>query len=172
MLEGIKNFFINDEDDYEEEGESEPMTTSEQKKPQATKMKSGGLVNEIKVIKPDSFNDVRIAAKDLRLNYPVIINLTDLDNNSLGRTLDFLDGVLFTLDGDIMSISAKTYLLTPKSTSISSSFTDNNAYLSKEGDFATAKKDTRQAANKNTAQPMRPTGSQNTVVQSQPITLK
>ncbi len=69
---------------------------------------------QVAIYKPQYFDDIRITADELKGGKPVIINFTEISDNSYQRMLDCLSGVLYAIDGDLVKISDYIYLASPK----------------------------------------------------------
>ena len=48
----------------------------------------------------------------------VVLNLELLDKPAITRMLDFLNGVAYTMDGEIKNVSQGTYIITPRGINI------------------------------------------------------
>ena len=69
---------------------------------------------QVAIYKPQYFDDIRITADELKNGKPVIINFTEISDNSYQRMLDCLSGVLYAIDGDLVKISDYIYMASPK----------------------------------------------------------
>ena len=74
---------------------------------------------ELKVVKPESFDEVSSIADHLLANCTVVLNLELLDKAASLRMLDFLNGVTYSTDGDIKNVSKSTYIITPHNVDVS-----------------------------------------------------
>lgn len=74
---------------------------------------------ELKVVRPDSFEEVSDIANYLLDGCTVVLNVEILDKASTVRMLDFLNGVTYSKDGDIKKVSQSTYIITPSGIDIS-----------------------------------------------------
>ena len=68
---------------------------------------------ELKVIRPESYEEVRTVADNLIAGCTVVLNVEALDKHVIFRMLDFLNGVTYTTDGYIKSVAANTFIITP-----------------------------------------------------------
>jgi cell division inhibitor SepF len=112
-----KNKTVEDEiefKDFEEKVENEkpPVAPPVKKEEPAPASIEGGNI-ELKVVRPESFEDVSIAADHLIDGCTVVLNLELLDRPAVIRMLDFLNGVTYTLDGEIKNVAPNTYIITP-----------------------------------------------------------
>ena len=74
---------------------------------------AGGSNIELKVVRPATFNEVSTIADYLLEGCTVVLNAELLEKPTCIRMLDFLNGVTYTLDGEIRSIAPNTYIVTP-----------------------------------------------------------
>ncbi len=74
---------------------------------------------ELKLVHPESFDEVSDIADYLLDGCTVVLNVELLDKASTVRMLDFLNGVTYTKDGDIKRVSASTYIITPNGIGVS-----------------------------------------------------
>lgn len=68
---------------------------------------------ELKVTRPEKFADVTTIADYLLDGCTVVLNMELMDKTAGMRMLDFLNGVTYSLDGDIKNVSPGTYIITP-----------------------------------------------------------
>lgn len=74
---------------------------------------------ELKVLCPASFDEVGDIADHLIAGRTVVLNLELLDQGSIIRMLDFLNGVTYSTDGDIKNVSKNTFIITPHNVDVS-----------------------------------------------------
>ena len=72
----------------------------------------------MKLYEPRSFDETEIIAADLKARRAVFINFHRLQKDYAQRTIDFLTGVTFALDGKIEKVGHNTILCTPHSMEI------------------------------------------------------
>lgn len=103
-----------DEDDVlEVEEEEETQTISQYEQPRS---KVSHLPNDTKMVlfEPRSFDEADEIARRLKENKAAVINLHKLQRDYAQRTIDFLTGVIFALDGSIQKIGHNVILCTPR----------------------------------------------------------
>ena len=74
---------------------------------------AGGSNIELKVVRPATCNEDSTIADYLLEGCTVVLNAELLEKPTCIRMLDFLNGVTYTLDGEIRSIAPNTYIVTP-----------------------------------------------------------
>ncbi len=70
---------------------------------------------ELKVLRPESYEEVSVIADNLLAGCTVFVNMEVLDRATMIRMLDFLNGVTYCTDGEIKRVSATTFIITPHS---------------------------------------------------------
>ncbi len=88
-------------------------------------MELNGTALELKVIKPKTWDSVNQIADHLISKRTVVLNLEDTSKEDARRMIDFLLGVIYTIEGDIKKVTGNTWVLTP-----------NNVDLSQDGQRA------------------------------------
>ena len=68
---------------------------------------------ELKVIRPESYADVASVADSLLAGCTVVLNVEALDRATVGRMLDFINGVTYSTDGEIKKVAKTTFIITP-----------------------------------------------------------
>ncbi|GAA1626315.1 MULTISPECIES: cell division protein SepF [Brevibacterium] len=79
----------------------------------------GSSMNRIKTIHPRSYNDAMVIGAAFRDGTPVIMNLSEMDENNSKRLVDFSAGLIFGLHGSIERVTNKVFLLTPENIEVS-----------------------------------------------------
>ncbi|UVI34633.1 cell division protein SepF [Brevibacterium spongiae] len=74
----------------------------------------GTSMNRIRTIHPRSYNDAMVIGSAFREGTPVIMNLSEMDENNSKRLVDFSAGLIFGLHGSIERVTNKVFLLTPE----------------------------------------------------------
>ena len=74
---------------------------------------------ELKVVRPESFDEVSSIADHLLADCTVVLNLELLDKASSLRMLDFLNGITYSKDGEIKKVAQSTYIITPNNVDVS-----------------------------------------------------
>lgn len=73
---------------------------------------------ELKVVRPESMDEIFTIADYLMDGCTVVLNLELLDRECITRMLDFLNGVTYTKGGEIKNVSQGTYIITPSGINI------------------------------------------------------
>lgn len=93
--------------------------------------KKGKVVNitsttqfEVVVLQPESFEEAKDIADNLKSKKPVIVNLEKIEKEQARRMVDFVSGASYALGGDIQKISNMIFLVTPYTVGILGDFKD------------------------------------------------
>lgn len=71
------------------------------------------------VYQPVSYDDTQNIIDNLKSKKPVIVNLESLDQDVAQRTLDFMSGAVYAINGNIHKISRGIFVLAPINVDIS-----------------------------------------------------
>ena len=79
----------------------------------------GGSAIELKVVKPQNFEDSAQVADHLLSKRTVVLNLEDTNKEAARRILDFLTGVAYSIGGNIKKVATSAYVVTPSNVDVS-----------------------------------------------------
>lgn len=102
------------EEEYEEEA---PARESRPARPAGSASSNASL--EMKIIKPDRYEDVTGIAQHLLHRRTVVLNLENTNKETIRRIIDFLSGVAFAIGGNLNRVANSTYVITPKNVELS-----------------------------------------------------
>lgn len=111
----LKNILTPVEDEYLELTDEEAESLSEYETPRASS-EAPKLPSDTKMIlfEPRSFEESEEVARYLKEKRAAVVNLHRLQRDYAQRTIDFLTGVVFALDGSIQKIGHNVILCTPR----------------------------------------------------------
>lgn len=124
FIDKLKDFVVpqEDEDVIDEgeelqyrESEAKPVSTYEEKKTNVRNIPSDA---QMVLFEPRSFEEAEDIARHLKQRKACVVNLHRLQRDYAQRTIDFLTGVVFALDGTIQKIGHNVILCAPKSVSV------------------------------------------------------
>lgn len=69
----------------------------------------------IETVTPRTYNDARTVGEHFRDRVPVIMNLSEIDDDDAKRLVDFAAGLVFAVHGTLNRVTAKVFLLSPSS---------------------------------------------------------
>ena len=101
---------------YEEEKEELAVFTESEPEAPASlpvEQKESSSNIELKVVRPESMEEVFTIADYLIARCTVVLNLELLEKETIKRMLDFLNGVTYTMGGEVKNVSQGTYIITP-----------------------------------------------------------
>ncbi|GAA5151133.1 cell division protein SepF [Nocardioides marinquilinus] len=75
-------------------------------------------LSRITTLHPRTYNEARVVGEHFRDGIPVIMNLTEMDDNDAKRLVDFAAGLVFATRGTIERITNKVFLLSPANVTV------------------------------------------------------
>lgn len=126
LLDKFKEQFV-DHDDEELEEEYEEETTPAAPSAAAPRMQPGRAAipaRQVKpytmvVVNPKGYQEAEKIGDHLKASRPVVMNMEKTDVDEAQRIVDFVQGVMYALDGRIDQISENIYLCAPSNMSVS-----------------------------------------------------
>ena len=126
------------EEDEEEEFMPEPQKTTKVAQPvperrqKNTSRKNASIVSigrgeEVKVVKPQSFNESKTITDYLKANKTVVVNLEGIEITTAQRIIDCIGGASYALGGSLEPISNKIFIVAPRDVEISGDLIDQIA---------------------------------------------
>ena len=88
--------------------------------------------HRITTIHPRTYNEAKTIGENFRAGTPVIMNLTDMDDNDAKRLVDFAAGLVFATRGTIERVTNKVFLLSPPNVTVAA---EDKARLVESGGF-------------------------------------
>ncbi len=115
--------------DYDDSEEfSEPIYRSDKKVERSTVTKIRPVeaddgpqitdISRIVTVHPRNYNEARTIGEHFRDGDPVIMNLSDMDDDDAKRLVDFGAGLIFGLRGTIERVTSKVFLLSPNNVQV------------------------------------------------------
>jgi cell division inhibitor SepF len=75
-------------------------------------------LSRITTLHPRTYNEARIIGENFRDGIPVIMNLSEMDDNDAKRLVDFAAGLVFSVRGSIERVTNKVFLLSPPNVAV------------------------------------------------------
>lgn len=75
-------------------------------------------LSRITTLHPRTYNEARTVGENFRDGTPVIMNLTEMEDEDAKRLVDFAAGLVFATRGSIERITAKVFLLSPPNVTV------------------------------------------------------
>ena len=94
---------------------------AERRRPAAGPSGVTGVVAEmsrITTLHPRTYNEARTVGENFREGVPVIMNLSEMDDNDAKRLVDFAAGLVFATRGSIERVTNKVFLLSPPNVTV------------------------------------------------------
>ncbi len=118
VVDKIKEFVApideDGEDILEVEEEMEEMPRTRYERAKSKNMNAMSSNTKMVLFEPRSFSEADEVGKRLKEGRAVVVNLHKLDREFAQRTIDFLTGVVFALDGKIQKIGTNVILCSPE----------------------------------------------------------
>ena len=86
-----------------------------------------GRGEEVKVVKPQSFNESKTITDYLKMNKTVVVNLEGIEITTAQRIIDCIGGASYALGGSLEPISNKIFIVAPRDVEISGDLIDQIA---------------------------------------------
>ena len=126
LLDKFKEQFTDRDDEYEEEGYEEEMAvdTAQPVPPRPAAGRAVAATRQVKpytmvVVNPKDYQDAEKIGNHLKDARPVVMNMEKTDVDEAQRIVDFIQGVMYALDGRIDQVSENIYLCAPNNMSVS-----------------------------------------------------
>lgn len=117
----LKDFISPDDDElYLDEDEVESIS-SKYEEPRSKTAANAHIEAKMVLFEPRSYEEAQEVAVRLKEQKACVINLHRLPHDYAQRTIDFLTGVIFALDGSIQKIGPNIILCAPKSIGVGGS---------------------------------------------------
>lgn len=75
-------------------------------------------LSRITTLHPRNYNEARTIGEHFREGIPVIMNLSEMDDNDAKRLVDFSAGLVFAVRGTIERVTSKVFLLSPPNVTV------------------------------------------------------
>lgn len=124
---GFGDIDYEDNDYVEEEMEQEEKPSFFSKKNKVVSIEKANNQPTIVVVKPKCFSNAVEAADQLKQRHPVILDVTGLDTDEAKRTVDFIAGTVYGVNGDVQKVSSGIFIATPASFDISGDYLKGKA---------------------------------------------
>lgn len=90
---------------------------AERRRPQPVQQSVAEL-SRITTLHPRNYNEARLVGENYRDGTPVIMNVSDMDDNDAKRLVDFAAGLIFATRGSIERVTNKVFLLSPPNVTV------------------------------------------------------
>jgi len=130
MWAKVKDFLAGNEadDEYDDIGAEEPR-----KNVLLFPESKSGRCRGVSIFHPRRFDEVTEIADNLRAARHIVVNLVGADRALTQRIVDFLSGVVYTVDGKMQRLGEGIYLFVPANVPVTAHDTDLAAAARYEG---------------------------------------
>ena len=91
---------------------------SERRRPVPAPTGTVAELSRITTLHPRTYNEARTVGENFRDGTPVIMNLSEMDDNDAKRLVDFAAGLVFATRGTIERVTNKVFLLSPPNVTV------------------------------------------------------
>lgn len=91
-----------------------PQSVAEQPRVEQSRLEQSSVLARIETVTPRTYNDARSVGEHYRSGVPVIMNLSEIDDDDAKRLVDFAAGLVFAVHGTINRVTSKVFLLSPE----------------------------------------------------------
>lgn len=105
---------------------------SERRRPASVTPGVVAELSRITTLHPRNYNEARLVGENYRDGTPVIMNLSEMDDNDAKRLVDFAAGLIFATRGTIERVTNKVFLLSPPNVTVS---TEDKERIAENGFF-------------------------------------
>jgi cell division inhibitor SepF len=109
-------------DDKEEQMEPNPGERQFWKKDNVVSFPSSGDNYRLVAVTPENFGEVEKMGEQLKKKRTLVVNFENMDAEEAKRTVDFLSGVIFALNGSLQKISQEIFVFAPAGVALNSDF--------------------------------------------------
>ncbi len=117
----LKDFISPDDDELYLDEEEVESISSKYEEPRSKTAANAHIEAKMVLFEPRSYEEAQEVAIRLKEQKACVINLHRLPHDFAQRTIDFLTGVIFALDGSIQKIGPNIILCAPKSIGVGGS---------------------------------------------------
>lgn len=108
----LSNFFGTNDEAYDEQMPQVPVSNSDKVismngHPAAT------TSSKISIYQPRLYSDVQEIADELLAHRATVVNFSQMETATANKVIDFLNGTVYAIDGDIKRIGEQIFLCTP-----------------------------------------------------------
>ena len=93
--------------------QSESATQNMRQATQQRQVNASSIIPTIAIKEPAAYDNIMESAQVVRNGESVLVNFKNMGDQQARRSIDFLTGVVFTIDGDIQNVGGQIFLLTP-----------------------------------------------------------
>ncbi len=99
-------------------GSTSVAKIAEHRRLQAAPVGTIAELSRITTLHPRTYNEARTIGENFRDGTPVIMNLSEMDDNDAKRLVDFAAGLVFATRGTIERVTNKVFLLSPPNVTV------------------------------------------------------
>lgn len=125
----LKSLFGDDDleqDDYYENKQPAPRGNGSNKVVSISEAnRASQSTSQISLYEPRMYADVKQIASQLLADHAIVVNFTQMDSKSAARMVDFLNGTVFAINGEMKRIGKEIFLCAPNNFEVSGNLSSN-----------------------------------------------
>jgi cell division inhibitor SepF len=82
-------------------------------------------ISQISLYEPRMYADVKQIASQLLAGRAIVVNFTQMDTKAAGRMVDFLNGAVYAINGEMKRIGKEIFLCAPNNFELSGNLSSN-----------------------------------------------
>ena len=117
--------YYDDEHEFADEPDDRPVRAVRDDRPapvaqlsERRRPAAASELSRITTLHPRTYNEARTIGEHFREGVPVIMNLSEMDDNDAKRLVDFSAGLVFATRGSIERVTSKVFLLSPPNVTV------------------------------------------------------
>lgn len=127
MMAGfLSNFFGTDDAAYDEPATQVPVNNSD-KVISMNAHQAGTTSSKIAIYQPRLYSDVQEIADELLAHRAAVVNFSQMDTATANKVIDFLNGTVYAIEGEIKRVGEQIFLCTPHNFEVEGSIKFNNS---------------------------------------------
>jgi cell division inhibitor SepF len=73
---------------------------------------------KVLIVKPDSYEQAMVICDDIKNRKIAVINITEMEQRTAQRFLDFMGGATYAIGGDIQEVEKGVYIISPSNVEV------------------------------------------------------
>lgn len=117
---------LEQQDDYYENKQPAPRSKASNKVVSFNEAnRASQTTSQISLYEPRMYADVKQIASQLLADHAIVVNFTQMDSKSAARMVDFLNGTVYAINGEMKRIGKEIFLCAPNNFEVSGNLSSN-----------------------------------------------
>lgn len=109
----LSNFFGTDDTDYDQQAAPQVPVSNSDKVISMNEHQAATTSSKIAIYQPRLYSDVQEIADELLAHRAAVVNFSQMDTATANKVIDFLNGTVYAIKGEIKRIGEQIFLCTP-----------------------------------------------------------